>query len=304
MGRPKLTESEIINKIETLGLTFVEFINYDGKNSSFLVSCELGHKPYITNLNTICKGRNAKGCPICKRLNKIKTNINKVGYHNVKKYCNDLGYILITEEEEYTGLDCLLSIKCNEGHLITTTFTNFKKRVKKCPECVKQQKINKAINRANELGYGINIYDYNGKLDKLNITCDKGHEWKPTYESFVYNGNKCLYCQYSKGEAEIEKFLIENNIDFSKQHQFNDCKYKKLLRFDFYLPNFNICIEYDGIQHFEPQDFFGGIDTYNDLHIKDEFKNEYCMINDIHLIRISYSEYEEIRYILQKELNL
>ncbi|MCK9416215.1 hypothetical protein M0Q97_06115 [Candidatus Dojkabacteria bacterium] len=59
---------------------------------------------------------------------------------------------------------------------------------------------------------------------------------------------------------------------------------------DFYIliVDFNICIEYDGIQHFKPIFFFGGIKAYNELIIKDKIKTNYCMINNIKLIRIPY----------------
>lgn len=55
----------------------------------------------------------------------------------------------------------------------------------------------------------------------------------------------------SKGEAKIQKILEENNIYFETQKTFKDCKDQGNLKFDFYLPNYNCCIEYDGIQHFE-----------------------------------------------------
>lgn len=52
--------------------------------------------------------------------------------------------------------------------------------------------------------------------------------------------------------------LIENNIKFISEKRFNGCKNINELPFDFYLPNQNLLIEYDGIQHFKPINFFGG----------------------------------------------
>lgn len=57
----------------------------------------------------------------------------------------------------------------------------------------------------------------------------------------------------SKGEAKIKKILKENNIEYIQEKRFNDCVFntKKIARFDFYLPQENCLIEYDGIQHFQ-----------------------------------------------------
>jgi len=57
----------------------------------------------------------------------------------------------------------------------------------------------------------------------------------------------------------IRNILKDNNIEYISQKKFDNCKYFRPLPFDFYLPNYNICIEFNGIQHHEPISFFGGI---------------------------------------------
>ena len=84
--------------------------------------------------------------------------------------------------------------------------------------------------------------------------------------------------------------MINYNISFNKQYVFNDCKNILVLHFDFYLPDYNCCVEYDGIQHFKPIKRFGGIVSFEENLIRDKIKNEYCKNNNIHLIRISYKE--------------
>ena len=51
-----------------------------------------------------------------------------------------------------------------------------------------------------------------------------------------------------------------------------------------------MCIEFDGEQHFIPIDYFGGIENFKKIKIRDKIKNEYCKNNSIHLIRIRYDE--------------
>lgn len=65
---------------------------------------------------------------------------------------------------------------------------------------------------------------------------------------------------------------------------------KSILYFDFYLPDFNFCIEYDGIQHFIVNKWFGGIKGFDELKIRDDIKTTFCKENDINLLRISYKE--------------
>lgn len=68
--------------------------------------------------------------------------------------------------------------------------------------------------------------------------------------------------------------------------------FKKLCRkkIDFYLNEYNICIEYDGRQHYEAVDFFGGNDALLISKKRDNIKNKYCKSNNIKLFRIKYSD--------------
>ena len=104
------------------------------------------------------------------------------------------------------------------------------------------------------------------------------------------NGGKCKYCLKSKREKELERILIKYNIKYICNHTFDDCKNIFKLRFDFYLPDLNICIEIDGDQHFMPIEFFGGESAFQSTKKRDEIKNEFCKKNAIILIRISYLE--------------
>ena len=102
-------------------------------------------------------------------------------------------------------------------------------------------------------------------------------------------GIGCPICNESKGEKTIRNFLLINNINFIQQKKFDDCKHKQKLSFDFYLPKYNTCIEYDGIQHFELLKYIG-FDKFKIIQKRDIIKNNYCISNNIHLLRIKYNE--------------
>lgn len=165
-----------------------------------------------------------------------------------------------------------------------------------CPECKKlilskiktkyntQSFIKKASKIHNHLySYEETIYQHCFK--KIKIRCfTHGYFWQRPNGHL--NGRGCPKCKSSKGEKQIEQWLKEHNIEFIPQKRFKDCKNKSLLPFDFYLPKTNICIEYDGIQHFYPT--FGS-KAFELTKINDKIKNKYCKSNDIRLIRIKYN---------------
>lgn len=118
--------------------------------------------------------------------------------------------------------------------------------------------------------------------------CDCG---KITYVSvsdfFDTQSCGCLLF-HSGGEFIVEKILQDNYIEYEKQYSFSDCKDKLPLRFDFYLPYNNVCIEVDGRQHKQPIDRFGGEQSFVQLQKHDNIKDNYCWEHNILLIRIPY----------------
>lgn len=109
----------------------------------------------------------------------------------------------------------------------------------------------------------------------------------------------------SHGEVLISNFLDENKIKYNYNKSLKDCISSSKLRFDFYLTEYNICIEFDGIQHFFPCEMFGGEEEFQKLKIRDSIKNEWCLVNEIKLIRFKYKQKkDEIESLLRKELKL
>ena len=125
----------------------------------------------------------------------------------------------------------------------------------------------------------------------------------------------CPYCfdtkkfVFSKGEKAIEQVLQDLNITYLPQYTFSDCKDKNMLPFDFYLPDLNKCIEYDGQHHYYPVTFNGvSEEKAKENHLitikHDQIKNEYCKNNNIELLRIPYYDFKNIKTIIWDSLNL
>lgn len=105
----------------------------------------------------------------------------------------------------------------------------------------------------------------------------------------------CKKSALSKGEQKVKELLINNNINFLSQKTFSNCRGNNcLLRFDFYLPELNTAIEYQGEQHYEPYEYFGGQEKYLMTLKYDKIKQDYCKNNNIKLIIIPYWDYDKL----------
>lgn len=141
--------------------------------------------------------------------------------------------------------------------------------------------------------------------------CSNEHEWlAAVYSRAGPNSTGCPTCNKSKGETAVREFLIKLGETFTEQKTFNDCRgAKRPLPFDFYLPERTLCIEYDGEAHFSDSSWYEGKfrgghgpEDFVDLQRHDAIKTNYCLANNIKLIRIPYWDIGRISEILTKEL--
>lgn len=131
------------------------------------------------------------------------------------------------------------------------------------------------------------ISEYQDSRTPLTLCCNKCGF---TYKGYVHARKQCPNCErYYYGEKMIQIYLEGRNIDYIPQYKFVDCCNKRPLPFDFYLPEHNICIEYQGKQHYEAVDLFGGDEGFEYRRKNDEIKRKYCKENEINLIEIPYT---------------
>lgn len=228
-------------------------------------------------------------CPHCYR--NFKYSKSQIIQLSVEKYSGE--YELLSEEIHYDK-KCLIRHNC--GYEYNQTISSHLLG-SKCPKCAGnaphtlesvQEKSNEIHNNEYEI-----LSDPKGSLSKVKILhklC--GREFDQVI-SYHISGHKCIFCTQSNGEKIIEVYLSNNKIRFEKQKTFIGCKYKKKLRFDFYLPEIKSCLEFDGYQHFYPVNYFGGKSAFELQKIKDGIKNKYCEDNDIKLIRVKYNDDKE-----------
>jgi len=264
-------------------------VNYISQKEKIKIICPIHGDFLMEPRNHL---RSKSGCDKCKsnikktnvefieKVNKIHNNkydytnteyINK--YSKIKIICPIHGEFNTEARYHLSGYGCQKCGWTKTGDFKRDSTTNF---------------INKAkIIHGNKYDYS--LVDYINQRTKIKIIC-------PTHGVFEQEPIKhlkacgCKQCSESKGEKIIRQYLENNNINYLPQHKFNDCKYKNTLPFDFYLPEYNICIEFNGLQHYKPVNYWGGIDTLKKIKIRDKIKKEYCLSNNIKLIIIRYNE--------------
>lgn len=145
-------------------------------------------------------------------------------------------------------------------------------------------------------------YTYDeSNLNELIVNCKKHGEFKQNLYHHLY-GHGCKKCNSSKGENKVEEFLIKNNIKYEKEKCFDTCKNKGYLRFDFYIKDLNILIEFNGIQHYKEIDRFGGLEYLNQVKENDLIKFNWSIDNNLKLITISYEDIDDINSILESNI--
>ena len=163
-----------------------------------------------------------------------------------------------------------------------------------CSMCTNNKKLTNEefIEKANLVHgdkYDYSLVKYNGQKNKIKIICNKHGIFEQNPNNHL-NNNGCPICKESKGEKIIRDFLNTKNINYTPQHRFPDCKNILTLPFDFYLPEHNSCIEFNGRQHYEPIKKWGGINNLKEIQKRDKIKMEYCKTNNIPLINIKYND--------------
>lgn len=149
--------------------------------------------------------------------------------------------------------------------------------------------------------FDYSLVEYNGYENKVSIICPKHGNFEQSPHNHL-SGYGCKMCSASRGEEEIAKVLLKHNIKFEREVTFKELKSTSNLFYDFYLPNYNIFIEYDGIQHYKPIDFFGGNDALLDVKKRDGIKIAFAVNNGYRLVKIPYSILGTVEEALDCEL--
>ncbi len=248
-------------------------------NKSGCLSCNGNRVTNQTIDNFICKYN-------IERLSNASGSLAKIKFK-----CNNCNYIWeATSRSIFTAKNKCKNC-CNKTFLLTNEIVDYR---------LLEKKLN-IIRRSN----------CNGSASKALFMCTVcKHEWQNTVGNIIYEKRGCPHCNVKYNEKLIFKWLIENNIKFTPQY-FIKYKLKKIF-VDFYLPNINTIIEYNGLQHYEIVYFSNYSEQVAVEKLKNQIKRDnlvrnYCKNNYINLVEIDgrvYKNKKLIKYLNENKERL
>lgn len=266
-----------------------EILSFNGINGYLELKCKECKK--ITRLKQAKTIKKRKY--LCNQCFPVNLNYLKNIKQKLKEFFdkNDR-WELVSDLEEISSSSDLVLAKCKRCNTISQKNPYLYLKGIGCLNCDGNKKLTtKEFKKKLDDDYEL-LSEYKTNKDKVLLRHKKcGFCWSVTPDAYINQGQRCPKCKrfHSKGEKRIEKFLLENNIQYDKEFP---CKIKNhFLRFDFYLPEYDRYIEFNGIQHYEPYHFGGSLQDFKKQQRNDNLKQEYC---ENKLLIISYQDIDKI----------
>jgi hypothetical protein len=282
-----------------------DLVEYKGVKTLIKIICDNNHI-FEQNPNDHLNGH---GCKECSGWGQMKFN----NIEFLKRMDKIHKGKLIYENAIYEGHDIPIEITCSQHGFFKKTPKDLLIKRTGCPKCgyeistdKRRRSVDTFIKISNEIHnniYDYSLVDYKRATNKIKIICPSHGVFEQSPKDHTNQKQGCPKCNISKGERMIKSFLLEHNINFVEQKRFKYCinpSTNRVLPFDFFIPSLNLCIEFDGEQHFSPIERFGGLNKFKYITGRDKIKNKYCKTNNITLLRIKYNQIKKINQILEK----
>ena len=294
----------IIRKCEDLGFKLVDYdYDYDSnRDNKFEVEClncgKLSTKSFVTLVKL------SHGCKYCHDRNRDYHNSLSEVLPKIKESCekNSLLFLGFKNDSWEGCRKTKLIVKCEKCGRVF--YKNYDNLVNKNTGCVCYRSImateHNKLNEDEVLKRIENVCKKNNFTFVKFLESDEKYHNNRTYGEFmcnecnnilVYNMNKffnkknlaCKFCNKSSLEQKLKVKLINEGINFTEQQKYDWLVYKGKMSLDFYLPDYNIAVECQGIQHYEPVEYFGGEKAFEEQKKRDEIKYKLCEKNGIKL---------------------
>ena len=276
---PKILDGQRFGK-----LTVVESIqNYNNTGkSAYRCICDCGNETIVKS-TSIYKTKSCGCYKYDKALNLIGSKFGKLTIENIRF------------EIRKTIAECV----CDCGNKTEVRLDQLKSGNTTSCGCVKSPNL---IGRQFGRLKVIEEFENDTKQRKWLCQCQCGNKTILTSHILMSGHTQSCGCIRSESvstwESLIDETLKSLGVSFEREKMFDDCRNVYPLRFDFYIPDINTCIEYDGEQHIAPIEYFGGEKAYITRVQNDQIKTNYCAENNINLIRISSKSKKEVIEII------
>lgn len=304
----KKTNKEFLKQLSYINPYITPLEEYINGRTNIKCKCNIcGYEWYVKPENLLA----GKGCKKChhERLRKEQTKSHE-SFKKELQLINPNIVALTKYTKARIKIKCLCKLHNYEFFICPDKLLHGQTG---CKECVAIKNHLNGLKTHEQFLYDLkekNCFDlsilgqYAGARNKIKTRCNKcGYIWFPTAGQLL-SGFGCPNCKKSKGEYTVEKFLNENNIPYVLHKTFSNLKGVGglPLSYDFYLPNMNILIEFQGCQHEHPVDFFGGEDYFKIQEEHDKRKKTYAQKHNIKLLEIWYYDMNNVKNILSNYL--
>lgn len=284
MGK-KLTNETFLDKAKKIHGDKYTYLDLKYVNSTSKVKIECNKCGHIFMQTPACH-LNGQGCPKCVGKFKYDTDSFIKELKNKFPVSESLNF----NETIYENSKQKISIICPIHGIFRQTPNNLLNG-HLCPKCGKERGARKisytnntfiiAANKKHNNKYNYSVTNYKHANTKVEIECPDHGIFKQTPGSHLF-GSGCPICRESSLEKMFSSFLIENKIKYIRGYNpqiLNNGKGQQTL--DFYLPDYNIAIECQGIQHFIYNNFF---DPYEQIIERDIRKFKICADNNLKIL--------------------
>lgn len=244
-------------------------------------------------------------CPKCRN---EYTHTTK-GFVELAKQCNDKVDVI----GEYNNKITKVKVRCKKCNYEWYVLPNSILNNGGCPKCVGK---NKTTEEFKEMIAKINSHitilgEYTKNVNKIKCLCNRCNKTWEVEARRLIEGRDCPYCSKSKGEIKISDYLTDRNITYIPQKTFDGLLGVGggNLSYDFFLPEQNMLIEYQGELHDSPVDLRGyGKEVAYQRFLRqiehDKRKKEYALNNKYNFVEIWYYDYENVEHILDDILGI
>lgn len=274
------------------------------------VFCKKHNETFLITPGKLLEGQ---GCSKCGK-DKIKLEVEDVIEESKKIHGDKYNYD--NSKLSYVKTKTFFNFFCKSCEVDVSQRVDEHLKGTKCKYCAGDIKDDlmfiKKATKIHDKRYSYLKTVYKNHKEKIIITCKEHGDFKQTPKVHL-GGSGCPKCNMSKGEIEISRYLKLNNISYIHNKTYSEyCNTKetdKKLRFDFFLPEFKLFIEYDGKQHTVAENF-GSMKVSKENRFENEQKrdirkNQIVKDNkDFKLLRIDYKDFENIEVILNNELHI
>lgn len=297
------THEQFLSQIKTVNENVEILSKYEKDNIKAKCRCRICGFEWESTPSNLLQGRGCKKC----HFNNIKNKQTKSHEQFISELYDVNNSIKVLSK--YSGIKNKVDCKCLiHNQTFVMSAEHLLRGETGCKECINVKNHlsglkthEQFIGELADINANIEVVgQYNGAKSRIEVKCLKcGHIWTPVASSLLC-GTGCPCCKRSKGEERIERYLTDNNIKFESQKKFSDLRNTLPLSYDFYIPEHNLLIEYQGQFHDGSASMIEKEKYFDKQQRNDRLKKDYAKNNHYNFLEIWYYDYKNIESIIDK----